>query len=181
MYLAGRTRNTAAAGAAVTLGGLTTVIHGIISNNPAHSAGGGFLALAGLTVIALTVIHQWITDTRDERRALAAAQREAQGRKDTYLAAKAALENEQGRLNRDMAAERASLAARMKTEREAMAADFEEQRAALIAETMETTLLMVHNGKLVPPPSATLIQFPRQQGEPQPERGRSREHGVVGP
>lgn len=179
MYLAGSTRNTAATGAAVTLGGLATVIHGIIRNNPAHSAGGGFVALAGLTVIALVVLHQWITDTRDERRALAAAQREAQGRKDTYLAAKAALENEQGRLNRDMAAERANLDARLKAEREAVAADFEERRAALIAETMEATLLMVHNGSLAPQPSAKLIQFPHQQTERQPER--SREHGVVGP
>lgn len=181
MYLAGGTRNTAAVGAAVTLGGLATVIHGIIHNNPAHSAGGGFLALAGLTVIALVVIRLWVTDTRDERRTLAAAQREAQGRKDTYLAAKAALENERGRLSRDMAAERASLDARLRAEREAVAADFEERRAALIAETMEATLLMVHNGTLTPPPSATLIPFPRQQAEPQPERGRSREHGVVGP
>lgn len=179
MYLAGSTRNTAATGAAVTLGGLATVIHGIIRNNPAHSAGGGFVALAGLTVIALVVLHQWITDTRDERRTLAAAQREAQGRKDTYLAAKAALENEQGRLNRDMAAERANLDARLKAEREAIAADFEERRAALIAETMEATLLMVHNGNLAPQPSAKLIQFPHQQTERQPER--SREHGVVGP
>lgn len=165
----------------MTLGGLATVVHGIIRSDPAHSMGGGFLILAGLATLALVAIYHWVTDTRDERRALAATQREAQGRKDTYLAAKAALENEQGRLNRDMAAERAALDARLKAEREAIAADFEERRAVLIAETMEATLLMVQNNKLAPQPSAKLIQFPHQQAEQQPERTRSRERGVVGP
>lgn len=165
----------------MALGGLATVVHGIIRSNAAHSVGGGFLAVAGLAVLALVAIYRWVTDTRDERRALAAAQREAQGRKDTYLAAQAALENEQGRLNRDVAAERAALDARLKAEREAIAAEFEERRAALIAETMEATLLMVQDGKLAPQPTGKLIRFPHQQTDHQPERERSREHGVVGP
>jgi hypothetical protein len=181
MDLTGGTRNTAAAGATLTLGGVAAILHGIIRNNPTHSMGGGFLALTGLTVIALVVIHQWVTDTTDERRALAAAQREAQARKDTYLAAQAALENEQVRLNRDMAAERAGIAVRFRADREAMAADFEERRASLIAETMQATVLMMRDGKLAPQPSAKLIPFPHQQAERQPERERSREHGVVGP
>ncbi|MEV6504871.1 hypothetical protein AB0M61_01960 [Streptomyces sp. NPDC051642] len=181
MDLTGGTRNTAAGGATATLGGLAAVVHGIIRNDPAHSVGGGFLALAGLAVLALVAIYRWVTDTRDERRALAATQREAQGRKDTYLAAQAALENEQGRLNRDVAAERAALDARLKMEREAMAAEFEERRAALIAETMEATLLMVQGDKLAPQPSGKVIRFPDQQAERQPERERSRGRGVVGP
>src|SRR6266568_59604 len=155
MDLTSGTRNTAAVGAAAMLGGTAATLHGIIRNMPSHSIGGGFLALTGLTVIALALIHQWVTDTADERRILAATQREAQARKDTYLAAQAALENEQGRLNRDMAAERAGLTVRLKAEREAMAAEFEERRAELISESMEALGLMMHNGKFVPEETVT--------------------------
>lgn len=181
MDLTSGTRATTAAGATVMLGGLTATLHGILRNNQAHSVGGGALAMFGLAAIALILIHQWVTNTTDERRILAAALREAQSRKDTYLAAKAGLENEQGRLNRDVAAERASLAARLKAERDTMTAEFEEQRATLIAETMEATVLMIHDGKFTPAQSTTgrLIPFPDQQ--PVHQRARSRERGVVGP
>lgn len=177
MGLTGNARITAATAAAAVLGGLATTVHAIAFSNPAQSIGGATLTMIGVIAIALAVIRRWVTDVRDERRILAAAQREAQQERSSYFAAKAALENEQGRLNRDTAAERAALAARMEVERNALHAEFEERRAALISETMTATVLMIHNGKLAPQQQAggTLIPFP------QPERVRPREHGVVGP
>lgn len=164
-------------------GGTLLIFHGMIRHDLPRSLGGACLAMTALTLIALGAIRRWVTDTSDERRILAATQREAQGRKDTYLAAQANLENEQSRLSRDMAAERANLAARLKAERQAMTEEFEERRAALIAETMEATVRMIQGGKMAPAQARTgnLIQFPEQHPARAGERERSREHGVVGP
>lgn len=160
-------------------GGLALVIHGTAHREPAHTLGGTCITLTAVAVFALTLIRRWIVDTRDERRILAAAQREAIAEQSRYIAGQAALENEQGRLEQDMAAERAALAARLKAEREALAAEFAERRDSLIAETMEATVLMMKEGKLAPGQQATanLIPFPKQE----PQRARTREHGVVGP
>lgn len=179
----GAVRTTAVAAALLVATGLAAILYGLIYDDLPRSIGGLGLTLIGLTVIALIVIRRWVTNTEQERRLLAASQREAQAERARYFAAQAALENEQGRLNRDMAAERLALSARLKTERDAMTRDFEEQRATVIAETMEATFLMFHGGKFAPTQTATgnLIEFPRQHPERQPERARSREHGVVGP
>ncbi|MFI8351226.1 hypothetical protein [Streptomyces sp. NPDC085596] len=178
MNLTNGARNTTAVGATTALGGSILIYHGIDIGSTPHTLGGGFLALAGLSAIALVLIHRWVTNTAEERRALAAAQREAQDRKDRYLAALAALSGEQVRISREMAAERASLVARLKTERDALAAEFEEQRAELVSETMEATVLMFSGGKFAPSRQpGNLIQFPKQQDE----RARAREHGGVAP
>lgn len=140
--------------------------------------------MTALILTSLVLIRRWIVDTSEERRTLAEAQREAQAEKSRYIAAQAALENEQGRLNRDMATEQQRIAGQLIAERKAMFAEFEERKAALIAETMEATFRMFHNGKFAPEETSrqcNLIQFPGQQPEPLPERERSRGHGVVGP
>lgn len=162
-------------------GGLTVVVYGTLRDDLARALGGTCLTLAALTAIALILIRRWIVDTSDERRILAAAQREAERERARYFAAQAALENEQGRLARDRAAERYADAAKLKAERDAMAADFEDRRGTLIAETMEATIRMIRGNKLNPPKpiEGNLIPFPHQQAARAPER--SREHGVVGP
>lgn len=179
MDLTAGTRATTTGAVAAGVVGLAVTLHGAIRNQPANSLSGICITMVALTGLILIALRKWTTDTRDDRRILAAGQREAQTRKDVYLAAQAALENEQSRLNRDMAAERAALAARLMAEREQLRAEFEEQRATLIAETMEVAFLMMRNGDLDPKASAqsNLIPFPHQQ----PQRERSREHGVVRP
>ncbi|MYS15076.1 hypothetical protein [Streptomyces sp. SID4982] len=178
MNLTNGARNTTAVGATTALGGSGLIFYGIDIASTPHTLGGSFLALVGLSAIALTHIHRWVTNTADERRSLAAAQREAQDRKDRYLAGLAALEGEQSRISREMAAERASLVARLKTERDALAAEFEEQRAELVSETVEATFMMIHGGKFATTRQpGNLIQFPKQQDE----RARAREHGGVAP
>lgn len=179
------TRTTAATAGVVLIGGLTVSLHSAIHRNVPGAIGGLGITLAALTAIVLILIHRWVTDTRDERRALAALQREAQSQKATCIAAKAALENERGRLAQDVAAERAALTARLKAERAAIEREFEEERATLVAETMEATFLMVRDGKFDPSTArdATLIEFPRQhpQQERHAEGQRSRERGAVRP
>ncbi|MFD8806252.1 hypothetical protein [Streptomyces sp. NPDC059597] len=176
MGLTGGARVTVAAGVTVALCGIGLMLHGIVLSDMTRVLGAGMFAFAGLAMAGLALIHRWVTDTADERRALAAAQREAQGRKDTYLAGLAALENEHARLSRDLAAERANMRAQLKAERQAMEADFEERRAALVSEAMEAAVLMMHSGKFQPEAerSANLIPFP-QQAE------RARERGGVAP
>lgn len=186
MDLAGRTRNTAAA-TLTGLGGFAVTLHGAYRNQPAHSLAGVCITMIALTALILIAIHKWTTDTSTERAVLAATQREAQSRKDRYLTAQAALEVEQGRLARDMAAARRRMAADLIRERETIRAEFEERRAAVIAETMEATVLMFRDGKFAPDAASEhgrLIRFP-DQSQParttEPARARSREHGVVGP
>lgn len=179
----GKIKTMAAAAAAVALAGLTAIIYGLIRDDLPRSIGGLGLTVIGLFALVLVAMRRWVTDTRQERALLAASQREAQAERARYFAAQAALENEQGRLNRDVAAARRALDVRLQAEREAMAKDFEAKRGDLIAETMEATFRMIHGDKLAAERAASgrLIQFPRQHPEPQPERARSREHGVVGP
>lgn len=165
------------------VGGLSVALYGTIRPNMAHTLGGTCITLTALTTLALILIRHWIVDTSEERRLLGAAQCAAQAEQSRYVALQAALENEQGRLTRDLAAERAGLAVRLKAEREAMATEFEEQRASVIAETMEETVLMIVSKKLAPPTAvqSKVIQLREHQQQRQLERERSREHGVVGP
>ncbi|MEV6119874.1 hypothetical protein AB0M23_05010 [Streptomyces sp. NPDC052077] len=158
---------------------MTVIIYGLVQHDLAWSLGGACLTMPVLTLIALVAVRRWIVDTRDERRVLAAAQRQAEVERTRYIAAQAALENEQGRVRRDVAAERSALAAQTSAERAAMEAEFEEKRAALICKTMEATVRMFHEGKFAPQPSATtnLIPFPDKPVT----RERPRGHGVVGP
>lgn len=179
MDLATGTRTTAATAGVVLIGGLTVSIHGALNDDIPAALCGLAVTLVALTALVLTLIRGWVTDTRDERRTLAALQREAQTREATYIAAKAALENEQGRLAKDVAAERAALTARLKAERDALESEFEERRATLISETMTATFLMFHEGKFAPEDlrKGTVIRFPNQQLQPE----RQREHGGVRP
>lgn len=183
MDLTAETRAAAIGSAVAGVVGLAVTLHGAIRDQPAHSVSGVCITMIALTGLILIALRKWTTDTRTERTILAAAQREAQAERARYFAAQAALENEQGRLNRDMAAERAGLNARLRAERERLHEEFEEQRATLVSETMEATFLLMRDGKFDPEasPPGNLIQFPHQQPQQQPQRARSREHGVVGP
>ncbi|MGY6019524.1 hypothetical protein [Streptomyces spinosirectus] len=183
MDLTSSTRAIAFTAGAGMLGGLAMIVHGLIRNDVTRSVAGACLTIVSLTVIALALIRRWIVDTSEERRILAAAQRVASAERTRYIASQAALANEMGRRNQDLAAERASNAARLKAEREALRAEFEAKRGDLIAETMEATVLMMQHDKLTPgkTTTGTLIQFPHQMAQRQTEQARSREHGVLGP
>ncbi|MEU1448725.1 hypothetical protein [Streptomyces mirabilis] len=143
--------------------------------------------MVGLTAIILTVIRSWIVDTRDERRILAAVQRQAESERARYIALQASLVNEETRLKKDIAAERAALTARLKNEREAMQAEFDAALGEASADAVKIAMSWVHGGKLAPPQHqrGNLIHFPHQhpepESQPQAQRERSREHGVVGP
>ncbi|MFC9847741.1 hypothetical protein ACFWFF_01325 [Streptomyces sp. NPDC060223] len=181
MDLTAGTKATAVSAVAVMAGGISVILYGIVRNDLARSLGGACLTMTALTLIAMVAIRRWTTDTGDERRILAASTREAQAERSRYVAAQAALENEQARLNRDMAAERARVAATLVAERRKMEAAFEEKRAQLATEAFTTGVQMERAGMLSPKKSepGNLIQFPQQ--ERAAERERSREHGVVGP
>ncbi|MFF7142341.1 hypothetical protein ACFZB5_13970 [Streptomyces nodosus] len=185
MDLTAGTKATAAMSMLVMAVGITAILYGAIRNDLARSVGGACLAIAALTLIALISIQKWITDTSEERRILAAATRQAQDERTRYIAAQAALENERGRLHRDLAAARARIAPTLAAERTKLAAEFEEDRARLISESFETGVLMERAGMLKPGAPAAresnLIQFPGQEHARLPERERSRGRGGVVP
>ena len=186
MDLTAGSKATAITAAAVMLmlAGMSVILYGVIRSDLARSLGGACITMPALVLLALVAIRAWITDTRDERRVLAAATRETQAERSRYIAAKAALVNEQGRLNRDVASERARLTATLIAEREALAAEFEEKRAQLVCETMTEAWELFRKAERAEharPSRGDVIQFPTQHGERQPERARSREHGVAGP
>lgn len=180
MDLTSGAKATATAAGAAMLAGQAAVAYGITQETLPPAIGGLSLTVTALAVLGLLAIKQWVTNTSEERNLLAEARVGLETQGADYFAAKAALENERGRLAQDMAAERARLAARLKAEREAMEQEFAERKDELIAETMEATVLMHRGGKLAPPTATAvgrLIRFPEQQ----PQRERSREHGVVRP
>lgn len=185
MQSTGSTRALTGTASAALIGGLTVVLYGTLRQDLARAIGGTCVTLIALTVIALVVIHRWIVDTREERRLLAASQREAQAEKSQYFAAQAALEVERGRLIQGRAAERRADAARLQAERKALADEFEECRASLIAEAMETTVQMMRRKPPAEEPENKVIQFPKdlphQHPQQQGERERSRERGEVAP
>lgn len=183
MDVTGSTRTVVTAATATTAVGLTVVLYGTIRSDVVRTMGGTCLTLTALATIALVLIRRWTVDTSEERRALGSKLRDAQSEHTRYIALQAALENEQGRLTRDRAAERLADAARLLEERKALREEFEEQRAALIVETMEATWLMFQRLKSSGPAPAPnkVIPFPKPQPQPRVERERSREHGVVGP
>jgi hypothetical protein len=178
MNLTGGTRATATTAGTVLLGGLSLTLYGIVRDDTAHALGGTSITVTALTVITLLVIRRWVVDTRDERRRLAKSERRTQDEYASYIALKAALEVEQGRLRQDISAEHAALSERLTVEHAKMETDFEEAKAALIAETMEATLRMFDGGKFAPTATGAgkLIPFPQQE----PQRQRAREHGVAG-
>jgi leucyl aminopeptidase (aminopeptidase T) len=154
------------------VGGLALTVHGLMGDKPLCSFSGVTLVMVALTA-----------DTSDERRLLAATQREAQAERSRYLAAKAALVNEQARMSKDIAAERAALTARLKSERDAMQAEFDAALGEVSSDAVNIAMSWVLAGKFAPPQpqQGNLIQFPHQQPQGQPQRERSREHGVVRP
>jgi hypothetical protein len=179
MKFTGGTRATVATAGTILLGGLSLTLYGVIRDDYPRAVGGTCLTITTLTTITITLIRHWIADTSNERLALAAAERRAQDEYASYIALKAALEVEQGRLRQDISAESAALDERLAVERRKAEADFEEQRATLISETMEATVRMFHNGKFAPDTvsAGKLIPFPQQE----PHRQRARGHEVVGP
>lgn len=179
MDLITRTRTTAVAGGAALAAGVTVILHGMIRHDLPRSLAGACLLLTALIAVSLALVHRWITDVSEQRRALAEAQAQAEAERSRYFALEAALEGEHARLSRDLAAERAGLAAQLDAERRALEAVFEERRATLICETTEAVAQMFQGGKLAPASVARgkVIRFPSQI----PEHSRSREQEVVGP
>ena len=182
MDLTSGARTTATAAVVVMLGGLSLTAHGMWRDQAPHSLAGVVLSMIGLTIIILGTIRHWITDTSTERIALGAAQRQAQEERRTYIAAKAALENDHARLYQDLAADRAADAQRLKAEREAMWAELEDARTDLVNEAMTTLATWIVGGKVRPPErrADNLNRFPHQGQEPQHQPERAQEHGAAG-
>ncbi|MFF6829579.1 hypothetical protein [Streptomyces longwoodensis] len=176
--------------AGVLVSGFAVIIRSASGDNIAGSIGGACLVMVALTLVILVLVRRWIINTAEERRILAACQREAQSERARYIAAQAALEGEMGRLTRDMAAERSAIRAALIEDRRRMRAEFEEERTQLAADAFQLGAQMERNGDLKKkqqPESANLIPFPKQERQraqdpqDQPHHERSREHGVVGP
>lgn len=181
-YAGGTKTTTTAAGA--TIAGLTVILHGIVYDNLAHSIGGLGITITGLAALALTLIHQWITDTSAQREALAADQRKAQEERSLAFAEQAAVEGERSRLYRDLEAARAAVEERLTVERAAMERDFEDARTELVNDSMRILASWFKDGKICPPErkNGTIIRFPDQQHQDATARHeRTREHGVVRP
>jgi hypothetical protein len=181
MDLTASIRTTVTAAAAVLVTGIAAILYGLIRDDPTHSIAGVGLTTTTLTLIALTAIRRWVTNTADERRQLAEAVQAAQREREEYFALKAVLENDQQRLMRAAAADRAHAAATLITEREKMAAEFEEERAALICQTLTEFAELMRSHKQKQPERGSVIPFPTQQPAQAPERERSRAHDVAGP
>lgn len=183
MDLTAGTRTTVVSGAIVLAVGLAIVLWGVITNDIARSVGGVCLTMTSLTLSACVAIRGWVTNTGAERARLGDSQRETDADRMRYVAAQAALEVERQRLQRDAAAEREQLTARLKVERDAMRTSFEEERAKLIVDTFEAAVKMVVRDRLLEegrPETGhgRVIDFPAQ---PAAEREQARERGISTP
>ncbi|MEU0207417.1 hypothetical protein [Streptomyces canus] len=165
----------------VLIAGFTLIAYSALYDQTAGTIAGACLVISALTLWSLVRIKDWVTNTSQERRTLAEATRAADEVRNRYIAAHAALEIEHSRRNRDMAAERASIEARLTTERTKMRREFEEERATLAADAFRTGVEMERAGMLKPdaPQLGNLIQFPKDL--PHQQRETAREHGGVAP
>ncbi|MFE3031509.1 hypothetical protein ACFXKY_07660 [Streptomyces canus] len=165
----------------VLIAGFTVIAYSARNNHTAGTIAGACLVLCALTLMSLVRIKEWVTNTSQERRTLSDATRAADEERNRYVAAKAALEIETSRRQRDMAAERASIEARLAAERTKMRQEFEKERATLAADAFRTGVEMERAGMLKPgaPHVGNLIQFPKDL--PTQQRERSREHGASHP
>lgn len=163
---------TVRASAVVITGGLGVVVAGIVRNEPARAAGGACFTITALTLIALTLIRRWITDTsadRERMRTDLAAERErlradecvATGERVKYLAAQAALGVERDRMRRDRAADVEGVAAQLAAERERLSDQFEEARNQVVQEASEAAWqIFLQGGLPVPAKGRTVLPFP---------------------
>lgn len=183
MVLTARTKAAVATAVGLLLVGFAVILRSATLHNPAGSIGGACLVMTGLALAILIFVRRWICDTRDERRALADAQRQAQAEQTRFIALEAAQTNEMGRLSQERKAERARNAAILKAEREKLRAEFANTRTKELSEAFQTGAEMERAGvfrKRQPPARGNLLTFPKKQPAA-PEAERSREHGVVGP
>ncbi|MEU9640885.1 hypothetical protein [Streptomyces sp. NPDC048188] len=183
MVLTARTKAAIATAVGLLLAGFAVILRSATLHNPAGSIGGACLVMTGLSLACLVFLRRWVCDTRDERRALADTQRQAQAEQTRFLALQAAQVNEMGRLTQERKAERARNAAILKAEREKLRAEFANTRAKELAEAFQTGAEMERAGvfkKRQQPARGNLLTFPKKQPAA-PEAERSREHGVVGP
>lgn len=179
------TRTTTVGGGTLTAVGLTLSIGGVIRSQEALALAGVSLTMTSVLIVALGFVYRWMTDTRAERRALAAAQERAQEERSSYFALKAAAEAEMTRMHRDIIAERAQNAAALVAERAAMYAQLERDRFQIETKGFHTGVMFEREGLLEPdaPAPSNIISFPKSLEMPavEPQQERSREHGVVGP
>ncbi|WP_158694390.1 hypothetical protein [Streptomyces canus] len=174
-------RTATAQATGVLIAGIASTAYSAYHNHLAGSITGACLVISALTWVSLIRIKQWVTNTSNERRTLAEATRAADEERNRYVAAQAAAEIEHSRRQQDLAAERASIEARLTAERAKMRRDFEDERAQIMRDAFRTGVEMERAGMLKPdaPQIGNLIQFPKDL--PTQQRERSREHGVVGP
>ncbi|WP_435279099.1 hypothetical protein [Streptomyces sp. 1222.5] len=177
------TRTTTTGGGSLTAVGLALSLGGVIRSQETLALAGVSLTLTSGLIVTLGFIYRWMTDTRAERRALAAAQDRAQEERQSYFALKAANEAEMTRLHRDVVAERANNAAALAVERTAMYAQLERDRFQIQTKAFRTGVMFERAGLLEPdaPVPSNIISFPLTETPSVEPQERSREHGVVGP
>jgi hypothetical protein len=180
-FMASSKKMATAEATGALIAGFAVIAYSALFNHTAGTIAGACLVISALTLWSLIHIKGWVTNTSQERRTLADATRAADEVRNRYIASQAALEIEQSRRQRDMAAERASIEARLTAERQKMRREFEEERATLAADAFRTGVEMERAGMLKPdaPKVGNLIQFPKDL--PHQQREKAREHGVVGP
>lgn len=183
----GGRRATTTIAALLLAAGTTTVLYGVVRDDLARSISGACLLMTGLALIILVSVRRWTSDTQAERLRLSDATREADAERMRYVAAQAALEVERQRVQRDAAAERHQLTARLHAERVAMRDTYEDERARLIAESFETAVQLVRAGVLDEPKGGHTANHAKVIGlfptpeMPGAEQHRARERGSVGP
>lgn len=178
------TRTTTAAGVTLVVAGLALCADGVIRDKGTDALAGAALTFTALTVVALSLIHRWMTDTRAERCRLARDEERALEERATFFALKAHNEAEMTRMHRDVIAERARNAAALAAERAEMYAQVEKDRLQIETRAFQTGVLFERAGMLEPeaaPKATNLIPFPKPAPAAEPQQERSREHGVVGP
>ncbi|MFE2747372.1 hypothetical protein ACFXKX_24090 [Streptomyces scopuliridis] len=169
---------TLIASSAAIFAGAALLTFGVMAESLSRTIAGVAITISAALASSLRVVHRWITDTADERRALLDAQLRADDERAKLVAAQYALEAERKRIRIDAiaAGRRADEALQLQTAM--LVQRFEEDRAGLAAESLEAALRMIVEGKLLEPgrPAArgrAVIPFPLQN--PEHERTRDRD------
>jgi hypothetical protein len=157
------------------LAGIALVVVGAAARHIPATAGGGGIVLATTVAASMLVIHRWLTDVTAERARLAQATRDADTERTRYIAANAALQQEQQRVRTDLQDHYRRTQLELARHRAALDDEFETRRAELAAKAFELGATMALTGKLTADPgtSADVVHLPTRQ--PQRQRAATRQ------
>ncbi|WP_431784931.1 hypothetical protein [Streptomyces chumphonensis] len=157
----------------IIVAGIGLLSIGAIRHTPTISMAGTSASFLGITMMALTLIHRWITTTDSARQQLAAAAREHHSEQTRYVAASAAVQQERERNRRDLRTAQEQMDLDLTAEKERLRQELDDERSTISREAFQLGVMMERSGALRHPDahSGTVVHLPQRPAPPHQRTG----------